>query len=122
MLTSIFQTLTTHLAPLDLPVHLADCVPAGTAFPYLTADVQPALTSQHSGTLTLTLWAHGNAANAERLTRMDQLWALLPPRGIRLATDSGALLLRLKSPAACVQDDDARGMQTVWHITHIPSL
>lgn len=122
MLTSIFQTLTAHLAPLDLPIHLADCVPAGTAFPYLTADVQPALDRLSSGTLTLTLWAHGGTVNTERLTRMDQVWALLPPRGIRLATDSGALLLRLKSPAACVQDEDARGVQTVWHITHIPSL
>lgn len=111
-----------HLAALELPVYLADCVPAGAPFPYLTAEMQPALALQNSSTLTLTLWAHSSTSNAERLTRMDQVWALLPPRGIRLATGTGVLLLRLKSPVACVQDEDARGVQTVWHITHIPSL
>ena len=122
MLTTIFQDLMTHLAPLDMPVYLADSVPENTPFPYATAEVKPALAGQDSGTLTLTLWSCGESANAERLTQADTLFALLPARGVRLATDDGVLLLRLKSPAACVQDDAARGLQTVWQLAHIPSV
>lgn len=122
MLTSLFQALISQLSPLDMPVYLVDCVPDGTAFPYVAAEVQPSLTGQDSGALTLTLWSHCDAANAERLAQADSLLSLLPARGVRLSLEEGALLLRLKEPAVCVQDSAARGLRTVWQLTFIPSV
>lgn len=122
MLTCIFQELIAQISALDIPVYLADCVPDGTPFPYLTAQVQPSLESQTNGTLILTAWSCNDSANAERLTHAENLFTLLPARGIRIPTDYGVLLLRLKSPAICVQDANVRGLQTVWRLSYIPSV
>ena len=41
MLTDILFPIFDHLETLGVPCYLADCVPQGTALPYITAEVQP---------------------------------------------------------------------------------
>lgn len=122
MLTSIYQALASHLSRLRIPVCLADCVPEGTAFPYVTAKIDAPMTAGSAGSLTLTVWCKGSSAHTDRVSHTDSLYSLLPPRGAFLTTDTGALLLRQTSAAQCVQDSVALGMQSQWELHFYPSV
>lgn len=120
MLTKLYQALARQLTPLDLPIFLADCVPEGAIFPYLTAAISPSAHPGGAGELILTLWCRGGAANADRLRLTDTLLELLPARGIRLPLEPGMATLRLKS-SDCTHSKDALGMQLAWTLRCHPA-
>ena len=122
MLNSIYRALVSHLSRLRIPVYLADSVPQGAAFPYITATIEAPLTADHAGTLTLTVWCTGGSANSMRLSHTDALYSLLPCRGACLNADTGSILLRQSGTAACVQDASALGMQSRWTLRYIPAV
>ena len=121
MLTRIFRALTSHLAKFGVPLYLADCVPSGTKFPYLTLDIQPPASAQEEGLLTLTYWCTGDLANTQRLTQMDALSSLLPPRGLWLSMTGGAIVLRPLDQVKCVTEATAQGVQEKWKLLCFPS-
>ncbi len=122
MLTSLYEALFAHLSRLAIPVYQADCVPEGAALPYVTARVSAPLIPGGSGSLTLTVWVHGNEANALRLARTDSLYALLPPRGAFLQAETGSMLLRLDHPALCVHKPPLLGLQSTWTLRFYPAM
>lgn len=121
MLTELFEALSSQLAGLGAPLYLADCVPAGAAFPYLTAAMSVPLSPGEAGALTLTLWCHGDAANTERFRLSELLAERLPARGIHLSLTGGTCTLRLKAGPTPVRSQEALGMKTVWALRCYPS-
>lgn len=122
MLTELYQALTTWLSGFDAPLYLADCVPAETAFPYLTASMSVPLSSGEAGALTLTLWCHGDAANTERFHLSESLAEHLPARGFRIALKDGTYTLRMKAGPTHVHSQEALGMKTVWTFRCYPAV
>ena len=110
MLTDVFSALSNHLSRLDLPFYLADCVPQGAFLPYLTADIQPPAHSGTEGFLLLTCWCTGETSNTQRLLLADQLQSLIPSRGLRLSTDSGAIVIHSEDGMQCVTQHGAQGV------------
>lgn len=121
MLTDLYQALSARLSGIGAPLYLADCVPAGTAFPYLTAAMSVPLSPGEAGAITLTLWCHGDAANVERFRLSEMLAEQLPARGIRIVLTGGACTLRLKAGPTPVRSQEALGMKTVWALRCYPS-
>ncbi|MGN0753677.1 MAG: hypothetical protein ACI4ME_04390 [Aristaeellaceae bacterium] len=121
MLTSLFRAICDHLTPLGVPVYLADCVPDGAAFPYITANIAAPLAAHTAGAVTLTLWCAGDQANAQRLSQVDELLALLPARGIPLTTAAGVITLRQTGGARCLRESGALGIKTVWKLCCFPA-
>lgn len=119
MLTEIYQELLTRLSRSRIPAYLADCVPEGAEFPYITAKIDVPLTPGAEGSLTATLWYSGANANSKRISGMG---SLLPNRGAWLATTAGTLTLLPDSPMACVQDGSLLGMQGRWKLRFYPSV
>ncbi len=122
MLTSIYRALYHHLKQLGQPVYLADCVPEGAAFPYITAKIAAPLSPRAAGSLTLTCWSLDDQPRVQRLALANQLLNLLPARGLRLETDTGTIILRPEGSALCVRESAAQGMQTVWKLQCFPAL
>ncbi len=120
MLTVLYEALALHLAALDAPVYLADCVPPGTLFPYVTAEINAPCTPAEEGAIALTLWCLGGTANADRLRLGDELLALLPPAGMHMQTGSGTALLRMKAPAETLRSGDALGLRMTWSLRCYP--
>lgn len=120
MLTDLCMALVNHLSTLGAPVYLADCVPEGASFPYVTLDFAPSLDLCAEGTLAVTAWAAGDTANADRLVLAGDVLRLLPARGIRLASPTGAALIRQKGGVACVRESEARGVRMVYRVQAIP--
>ena len=110
MLTDIFPVLCGYLSQLGLPFYLADCVPKGALLPYLTADIQAPLRPGTEGVLTLTCWYTGEKSNTLRLSQAGQMEEIIPGRGLRLATDSGAVILIPKGGMQCVSQHGAQGV------------
>lgn len=121
MLTSIFRALFNHLSRQGLPFYLADCVPDGAALPYLTADVQPPLTSTGEGALILTIWCADDQANTNRLIQADRLLTALPGRGLFLTTDSGAITLTQSDGTQNVNQHGVQGVVTRWTLRFFPN-
>ena len=113
MLTDILFPIFDHLEPLGVPCYLADCVPPGTALPYITAEVCPPLHPNMEGTLTLTYWCTGEKSNYHRLNQANQIEAILPHRGLWLYTDAGSLVITHDKGMACNTQHDARAI--VFH-------
>ena len=120
MLTSLYKALLTQLEPLAMPVFLTDCVPQGSCFPYMTAQILAPLSAGDAGQIKLTIWCCADTPNAERLLRTDALLALLPSRGLRLTLPDGAALLRRTGTTLSVRDDIALGLQTTWQLQYYP--
>ena len=120
MLTELYEALALHLAPLDAPVYLAECVPPDTLFPYVTAQVAAPCTPAEKGRITLTLWCLGSAANSDRLHLGDALLSLLPAEGLHMPMKSGFALLRMDSPAECLRSGDALGLRMTWSLRCYP--
>lgn len=93
MLTAVFADLFAHLNKLELPVYLSDCVPQGAGLPYITADIQLPLQPGAEGSVTLICWCAGEGCHLQRLSYAGQLADAIPPRGLYLATDAGALII-----------------------------
>lgn len=121
MLTELYEALALHLAALDAPVYLADCVPAGTMFPYITAEVDAPCSPAEEGRITLTLWCLGSAANKDRLRLGDELLSLLPADGSHMQTRSGTALLRMDSPTKCLRSSEALGLRMTWSLHCYPA-
>lgn len=121
MLSALFRALSAHLSGLDLPLYQADCVPAGAAFPYLTAAFSAPLSAGETGALTLTLWCCGDPANADRFRLSEALAELLPARGIRIPLTAGTYTLRLKAGPAFIASQEALGAKTVWALRCYPA-
>lgn len=120
MLTELFRALSALLSNLNAPLYLADCVPTGAAFPYLTAAFSAPLSAGETGALTLTLWCCGDSANAERFRLTETLAEVLPARGIRIPLTGGAYTLRLKSGPTFISSREALGAKTVWALRCYP--
>lgn len=121
MLIELYQALSARLSGFDAPLYLADCVPAGTTFPYLTAAMSVPLSAGEAGALTLTLWCSGSTANTERFRLSEVLSEHLPARGFRLALTDGAYTLRLKAGPAFISSQEALGVKTIWTLSCCPA-
>ena len=121
MLKSIFGALHDHLAPLNIPVYLEDCVPEGAALPYITADIRPPLSVHNGGSLTLSCWCQGDTANAQRLSQADLLLTRLPARGCPLAMDAGSVILRQEGTAVCIRKSALQGVKMTWKLQFFPA-
>lgn len=120
MLTSICRALNERLSQLGVPFYLEDCVPPGTSFPYITADVRAPLAPHANGRLTLTFWCQGDTASSHRLSQADLLLKQFPARGLRLETASGAAILRQEGGAVCVREAAAQGVKITWKLQFFP--
>nr|MBR4280286.1 hypothetical protein [Clostridia bacterium] len=116
MLTDILPVLCGYLSQLGLPFYLADCVPKGARLPYLTADIQAPLRPGTEGSLTLTCWYAGERSNTQRLSHAGQLEEIIPARGRRLATGSGAVILIPEGGMQCVSQHGAQGVVLHYHL------
>lgn len=115
MMQGVIRALTDELSPCGLPLYLADCVPQGQPFPYLTAAAALPLTGNRQGSITLTLWCAGPSANMTRLVLHDALMQYFPRRGLCLMTDDGLAVLR-PGTSRCVQQGEALGTETVLDV------
>ena len=113
MLTDILFPIFDHLETLGVPCYLADCVPQGTALPYITAEVQPPLHPGMEGSLTLIYWCTGEKSNFHRLNQANRMEAILPHRGLWLYTDAGSLVLTHDKGMQCITQHDVRAI--VFH-------
>ena len=119
MMHPLLRALTEYLSDSGLPLYLADCVPQGQPFPYLTADATLPCTGEKRGRITLTLWCAGSGANAVRLVLHDSLMQYFPRRGLCLSTDAGLAVLRPGS-VRFVQQDAALGLETALDVHFFP--
>lgn len=110
MLSDFIQGIIAHLSAVSAPVYLADCVPTDVPGPYIT------MTATLPGTLTLTLW---HRENAGRIALAEEVAALLPARGTRLALPSGAAIL-FGCSTAFVKDGPLPGLRMVWKLRCFP--
>ncbi len=120
MITAVIRTLMDYLGDCGLPLYLADCVPQGLSFPYLTAEVTAPFTQAGRGEFTLTLWCSGSIANLARMTLHDSLMQYFPARGLCLEMDEGRAIIRPGGAAKCVQDGEARGISTRMDVRVFP--
>lgn len=120
MLTELYQALSAQLSGLNVPLYLADCIPADAPFPRLTAAISAPLSPGETGALTLTLWCCSNTANTERFRLTEALADLLPARGIRIPLTAGTCTLRLKAGPAFISSQEALGAKTVWALRCYP--
>lgn len=121
MLTSVFRALCAHMAPLGLPLYLAECVPADATFPYITARIAVPLAPHAAGSVTLTFWSLDSQPLSRRVFRADELLSLLPARGFSLETSACTLALRQEGGATCVREGAALGVRTVWKLRCFPA-
>ncbi len=119
MLKELHQALVQLFTPLALPVYLADCVPEGAYFPYIIAEAAVAPLPGQEGSLTLTLWCAGCAANTERFLLTERMLEYLPARGLRLTLAHGMAALRM-TDSTCLRSGEALGIRTGWtlHCQH----
>ena len=110
MLTDIFFALFDYLATLGVPCYLADCVPQGTALPYITAEVRPPVQPGMDGALTLTYWCTGEKSSYHRLNQANRLEAAFPHRGKWLYTDAGSLIITHDAGMQCITQHDAQAI------------
>lgn len=110
MLSDFIQAIIAHLSAVSAPVYLADCVPSDVPGPYIT------MTATLPGTLTLTIW---HRENAGRIALAEEVAALLPARGTRLALPSGAAIL-FGGSSAFVKDGPLPGLRMVWKLRCFP--
>ena len=111
MLSDFIQAIIKHLAPVDIPVYLADCVPADVPGPYIT------LTATLPGTLTLILW---HPDNAGRITLATELSTLLPARGTVLTLPTGKAILTGGS-STFLKEGPLPGLRLVWKLRLYPA-
>lgn len=116
MLSEFIQAIITRLSGVNAPVYQADCVPAGTAAPYITLSAAAPL-SETAGALTLTIW---HSTNAGRIALAEQLCALLPGSGLPLALPAGNAILTGGS-AAFLQEAPLLGVRMVWKLRFFPA-
>lgn len=116
---AVVQALIEYLADFGLPVHLADTVPQGLAFPYLTAAVSMPCAPGSKGCITMTLWCAGGIANTSRLMLHDTLMQYFPHRGLPLETQGGLAVIR-PGMTECVQQGAALGVRTTLDVRFFP--
>lgn len=122
MLNELFEGLCTLLAPLDLPIFLADCIPDGVSMPYLTMALDVPATPADTGKATLTVWCDGGSANAERIRLFDELTARLPLRGICLRMAEHAVTLCPTGNLTCNRSKTAIALRMPLALTCVPLL
>lgn len=110
MLSDFIQAIIAHLASVNMPVYMADCVPADVPGPYIT------LTAALPGTLTLTIW---HPDNAGRIILAKEISDLLPARGTYLSLPSGAVILFGGSSTFC-KEGPLPGLRMVWKLRCFP--
>ncbi len=116
----LFRNLTTLFSSLGIPMYLADSVPDQSSPPYMTMDCQQPFKPGETGSLTLTIWATGQKANNNRLTKAETVLGLLPPRGKILTTDGGKALLKQKGGTLCISDPPNLGLRLTYELRFIP--
>lgn len=113
MLTDILFPLFDLLETLGVPCYLADCVPQGTALPYIAVEIRPPLNPGMEGSLTLTYWCTGEKSSYHRLNQANRMEAVFPHRGLWLYTDAGSLVITHDEGMQCVTQYDTRAI--VFH-------
>lgn len=109
MMTELLAALHTLLSETGLPLYMADCVPAGAAFPYFTLEGMPAAGGR--SVLRLTVWCTGDTPHADRLTLCDALLTLVPAGGLRiLLTGCAAVFTRADGAILCRREADCLGL------------
>ena len=110
MMTELLSALHDLLSQAGLPVYLADCLPPGTACPYLLLEDMPAADGRSA--LRLTVWCAGNAPHAQRIALGDALLTLIPMGGLHLRLpDCIAVLTRAgDAPIECRKEADCLGL------------
>lgn len=106
---AIVRALLAHLQNQGMPVYLADAVPQGEAFPYMTVEAEVPLTARDPGHIRLTIWCAGDHANAARFALHTSLVSNFPTRGMCLPTEAGLAVLIPQGEACCVQSGMTRG-------------
>ncbi len=94
MLNELYQRICAHFAPLGLLIWQEDCVPDGTAFPYLTIRIESGVAFGSPGHAEVTVWCRSDAPHSERLALADEVLALVPLSGTSLWVDGSLLHLR----------------------------
>lgn len=107
---ALIRALLSYLSPCGLPVYLADAVPEGSPFPYLTMEAASPLTDKEPGSICLTIWCEGNVANTARLVFHTVLTQYFPSRGMCLLTDDGLIALQPQGLVRLVESGPAKGI------------
>ena len=116
---AVIYALVEYLKDYGLEMHLADCVPQGASFPYLTAAASLPCAGDGQGHIDLTLWCAGPLANTSRLMMHGTLMQYFPHRGLTLQTDEGLAILR-PGTVTLVQEGAAIGIRTALDVRFFP--
>lgn len=116
MLSEFIQSVITRLEGVDAPVFQSDCVPIGTAAPYITLAVAAPL-GESAGALTLTVW---HSANAGRIALAEEIAALLSDGGTCLSLPSGHALIT-GGTASFLHEAPLLGLRMVWKLRFCPA-
>lgn len=116
MLSEFIQGVINRLSSLGAPVFQADCVPVGTACPYITLSAAAPL-GDTAGALTLTLW---HSTNAGRIALAEQVSSLLPAHGVCLSLPAGNAIVT-GGAASFLQDAPLLGLRMVWKLRFYPA-
>lgn len=120
MLNELLEALCTQLAPLDMPVFLADCIPNGVGMPYLAMEIALPMRPADPGKVTLTLWCSGGSAHAERVRLGDELLGLLPAHGICLRLAEHSVTLRPTGSISTLRSGAAIGLRLTLALGCVP--
>lgn len=120
MLNELFEGLCTLLAPLEIPIFLADCIPHGVAMPYLAMALDVPVQPTETGKATLTLWCDGASANAERIRLFEELTTRLPLRGICLRLAAYSVTLCPTGNLACDRSKTAISLRMPLALGCVP--
>lgn len=116
MLSEFIQAIISRLSGVNATVYQADCVPEGTACPYITLNAAAPL-GDTAGALTLTIWHNTNAG---RIALAEQLTTLLPAHGMALSLPSGHAILN-GGTASFLHEGPLLGMRLVWKLRFYPA-
>ncbi len=116
MLSEFIQAIISCLSGVNAPVYQADCVPEGTACPYITLTTAAPL-GDTAGALTLTIW---HSTNAGRIALAEQLAAVFPAHGTAMSLPSGNAILT-GGTASFLQDAPLLGVRMVWKLRFYPA-
>lgn len=116
MLSEFIQSVIARLENVDAPVYQADCVPVGTAAPYITLAVAAPL-GDTAGALTLTVW---HSSNAGRIALAEEIAALLPAHGVHLSLPAGSAVIT-GGTASFLHEAPLLGLRMVWKLRFCPA-
>ena len=116
MLSEFIQAVITRLEGVNAPVFQSDCVPIGTAAPYITLAVAAPL-GESAGALTLTIW---HSANAGRIALAEEIAELLPDGGTCLSLPAGHAIIT-GGTASFLHEAPLLGLRMVWKLRFFPA-